>query len=137
MTETHLTHIPTPDGLAPGNGYSHVVMGTGKFIALSGQVALDADGKVVGEGDPGAQARQVFENLRRCLDAAGATFEDVVKLNFFVTDVAHLPTVRPVRDAYVNTARPPASTAVQVSALFRPELLLEVEAYAVLPQWRE
>ncbi|MFF8382836.1 RidA family protein [Streptomyces kanasensis] len=133
---THLTHVAAPDGVAPGSGYSHVVWGTGRFVAVSGQCALDAAGRVVGEGDPAAQARQVFANLGRCLAAAGATFADVVKLTYYVTDVGHLPAVREARDAVIDTASPPASTAVQVVALFRPELLLEVEALAVLPEGR-
>lgn len=129
---SRLTHVPAPEGVAPGNGYSHVVYGTGTFVAVSGQCAFDEDGKVVGEGDAAAQARQVFENLRRCLAAAGATFADVVKLTYFVTDVAHLPAIRTARDEVVDTARPPASSAIQVAALFRPELLLEIEAFAVV-----
>jgi enamine deaminase RidA (YjgF/YER057c/UK114 family) len=128
---SQLTHL-NPDGVAPGNGYSHVVSGPGRWVAISGQVAFDAEGKLVGEGDAGAQAQQVFANLERCLAAAGATFADVVKLNFFVTDVAYLPAIRVARDAHVDTANPPASTAVQVVALFRPDVLLEVEAYAVV-----
>lgn len=138
MAPTHdspyLTHIAAPEGVAPGTGYTHVVLGTGRLVAVSGQIALDADGKVVGEGDPAAQAAQVFENLRRCLAAAGAGFENVVKFTFYVTDVAHLPAVRAARDRYIDVERPPASTAVQVAALFRPELLLEVEALALLPE---
>lgn len=130
--EGMLEHIP-PDGIAPGNGYSHVVVGEGRLVVISGQVALDAKGNVVGEGDAAAQARQVFENLRRCLAAGGATFADVAKLTYYVTDIAVLPEVRAARDAHIDTARPPASTAVQVAALFRPELLLEVEALAVIP----
>ena len=133
MDQPNLTHIAAPDGVAPGAGYTHVVIGTGRLAALSGQVALDERGKVVGAGDPAAQARQVFENLHRCLAAAGATFDHVVKLTFYVTDVGHLPAIRAARDRYIDTERPPASTAVQVAALFRPELLLEVEAFALLP----
>ncbi|MGW6771071.1 RidA family protein [Streptomyces sp. NPDC055037] len=130
---TELTHLHSPAGVAPGNGYSHVVWGTGRFVAVSGQCAFDEEGALVGEGDPATQARQVFENLRRCLAAAGASFDDVVKLTYFVTDVAHLPAIREARDAVIDTARPPASSAVQVSALFRPELLLEIEAFAIVP----
>lgn len=126
-----LTRIHAPEGVAPGTGYSHVVWGTGRFVAISGQCAFDEDGKVVGEGDPAAQARQVFENLRRCLAAAGATFDDVVKLTYFVTDVAHLPAVRAARDEVIDSGRLPASSAVQVAALFRPELLVEIEAFAI------
>lgn len=127
-----LIHITTPAGVAPGNGYSHVVWGEGRFIAISGQVALDEHGTLVGENDPAAQARQVFGNLRRCLTEAGATFDDVVKLTYFLTDFASIQAVREARDAVIDTAHPPASSAVQVAALFRPDLLLEIEAYAIL-----
>ncbi|WP_329185727.1 RidA family protein [Actinacidiphila glaucinigra] len=130
---THLTHVAAPEGVLPGTGYSHVVWGEGRFVAVSGQIAVDERGELVGAGDPAAQARQVFANLDRCLAAAGAGWGDVVKLTFFVTDVAFLPAVREARDAYVDTERPPASSAVQVAALFRPELLLEVEAFAIVP----
>ncbi|MFF4230496.1 RidA family protein [Streptomyces sp. NPDC001820] len=127
-----LTHVKAPEGVAPGTGYSHVVWGTGRFVAISGQCAFNEGGNVVGEGDPAAQARQVFENLRRCLAAAGATFENVVKLTYFVTDVAHLPAVRAARDEVIDAGRLPASSAVQVAALFRPELLVEIEAFALV-----
>ncbi|MGW0748861.1 RidA family protein [Streptomyces sp. NPDC002587] len=130
----HITRVHAPDGVSPGTGFSHVVWGTGRFIAVSGQCAFDENGEVVGEGDAAAQARQVFENLRRCLAAAGATFDDVVKLTYFVTDVAHLPAVRAARAAVIAADRVPASSAVQVAALVRPELLLEVEAFAVVPE---
>ncbi|MET8286187.1 RidA family protein [Streptomyces sp. NPDC048448] len=129
---SELTRIPAPDGVAPAAAYSHVVLGTGRFVAVSGQLALDEDGRLVGEGDPAAQARQVFENLRRCLAAAGATFDDVVKLTFFVTDMAHMPAVRAARDAHIPADRLPAASAVQVAALVGPEFLMEIEAYAVL-----
>jgi enamine deaminase RidA (YjgF/YER057c/UK114 family) len=133
-TQARLTHIPAPDGVVPGTGYTHVVTGSGRLVAVSGQVALDESGEVVGAGDPAAQARQVFENLRRCLAAAGGTFADVIKLTYFLTDVAHLPAVRAARDEFIDPALLPASTAVQVAALFRPELLLEVEALALMGQ---
>ncbi|MFF7593727.1 RidA family protein [Streptomyces mirabilis] len=129
---SELTRIPAPDGVAPAAAYSHVVLGTGRFVAVSGQLALDEDGKLVGAGDAAAQARQVFENLRRCLAAAGATFDDVVKLTFFVTDMAHMPAVRAARDAHIPADRLPAASAVQVAALVRPEFLMEIEAYAVV-----
>lgn len=129
---SELTRIPAPDGVAPAAAYSHVVLGTGRFVAVSGQLALDEDGKLVGAGDAAAQARQVFENLRRCLAAAGATFDDVVKLTFFVTDMAHMPAVRAARDAHIPVDRLPAASAVQVAALVRPEFLMEIEAYAVV-----
>src|SRR5215469_10277959 len=123
-----LRHAVSPEGMAAGRGYTHVVTGRGRLVVVSGQVAQDERGELVGAGDPAAQARQVFENLRRCLAAAGAGFGDVVKLTVFLLDVADLPAVREARDAVIDTARPPASTLVQVAGLFAPGYLLEVEA---------
>src|SRR5580698_6752240 len=132
MTMVVLQHVAAPDGVAPGRGYSQVVAGRGRPVGVSGQVAQDENGELVGPGDPAAQARQVFENLRRCLAQAGAGFDDVVKLAIFVLDVAHLPAVRAARDAVIDTTRPPASTAVQVAALFAPGYLIEAEAWALV-----
>ncbi|MFC4504247.1 MULTISPECIES: RidA family protein [Streptomyces] len=129
---TDLTRIPAPDGVAAAAQYTHVVMGTGRFVAVSGQLPLDERRELVGPGDPGAQAHQVFENLRRCLAAAGATFDDVVKLTYFVTDMAHMPAIRQARAVHIPDDRLPASSAVQVSALVRPEFLMEIEAFAVV-----
>jgi enamine deaminase RidA (YjgF/YER057c/UK114 family) len=127
-----LQHVVAPDGVAAGRGYSQVVTGRGRLVVVSGQIAQDERGELVGAGDPAAQARQVFENLRRCLAQAGARFDDVVKLTFFVLDVADLAAVRAARDAVIDIIRPPASTAVQVAALFAPGYLLEVEAWALV-----
>ncbi|MFL5797685.1 MAG: RidA family protein [Actinomycetota bacterium] len=127
-----IEHHQAPEGLAPGNGYSHAVAAAGRVVAIAGQVAMDEQGELVGEDDPWAQAERVFENLRLALSAAGARFADVIKLGVFATDISILPVVRVVRDRYVDTANPPASTAVQVGALFRPGYLLEVEALAVV-----
>lgn len=127
------TFIAAPDGLAPGPGYSHVATGSGRLVVIAGQVALNADGEPVGADDTAAQARQVFENLRLALAAAGATFDHVVKLTYFVVDAGDLPEIRKVRDQYVNTSKLPASTAVQVVALFRPEFRIEIEALAIVP----
>ncbi|MFH9859478.1 RidA family protein [Streptomyces sp. NPDC017202] len=129
---SELTRIPAPDGVAASAQYTHVVLGTGRFVAVSGQLPLDERGRTVGEGDPRAQARQVFENLRRCLAAAGATFDDVVKLTYFVTDMAHMPAIREARAAHMADDRLPAASAVQVAALVRPEFLMEIEAFAVV-----
>ncbi|AKZ59117.1 putative endoribonuclease L-PSP [Streptomyces ambofaciens ATCC 23877] len=129
---SELTRIPAPEGVAPAAQYAHVVLGTGRFVAVSGQLALDEDGEVVGAGDPAAQARQVFENLHRCLAAAGATFDDVVKLTYFVTDMAHMPAIRAARAAYIPDDRLPAASAVRVAGLVRPEFLMEIEAFAVV-----
>jgi enamine deaminase RidA (YjgF/YER057c/UK114 family) len=123
-----------PPDLPPPMGYTHVVEATvGRTIFVSGQVALDASGRVVGVGDMEAQARQVFENLASALRAVGATFADVVKLTYYVLDMGKIGAVRAARDGYVDADRPPASSAVQVSRLIRDELLLEIDAIAVVP----
>jgi enamine deaminase RidA (YjgF/YER057c/UK114 family) len=129
---TALRHVAAPEGAPAGRGYSQVVTGRGRLVVVSGQVAQNAKGELVGRGDPAAQARQVFENIGRCLAEVGAGFGDVVKLTLFVLDVADLPALREARDAVIDTARPPASSAVQVSALFAPGYLLEVEALALV-----
>ena len=122
----------SPDTLAAPFGYSHVVDApAGRVIFISGQVPLNTEGELVGEGDFEAQARQVFANLSAALEAAGAGWSDVVKLNYFLTDIGELATVRAIRDEYVDTERPPASTLVQVSALFSPEAMVEIEAVAI------
>ncbi|MFY4720626.1 RidA family protein [Streptomyces sp. LaBMicrA B280] len=131
MTEP--IRITAPAGVAPAAQYSHVVTATGRLVAVSGQLALDEDGELVGPGDPAAQARQVFANLRRCLAAAGAGFEHVVKLTYFLTDMAHMPAVRAARGAHIPEDRLPAASAVQVAGLVSPDFLMEIEALAVLP----
>lgn len=122
----------SPPDLPTPFGYSHVVgLPAGRLVLTSGQVAVDAAGDVP-EGWE-AQTRLVFENLGRALAAQGAGWVDVVKLTYFVTGVEEIAVVRSVRDEFVDTARPPASSLVQVAGLFRPDLLIEVEAVAWLP----
>jgi len=123
-------HYVRPDGLPPVNGYSHAVAFSGRMIAVSGQVPLDGQGRLVGENDPQAQTRQVFENLAAALATAGAGMEQVVKLTVFLTDLADLDAFRRVRDEYISADRPPASSLVQVSRLVHPAFRVEIEALA-------
>ena len=121
--------LPTPPG------YTHVVeVLRGRPVYVSGQIALDPSGALVGRGDFRAQAERVFENIRLALAAVGTDFSHVVKLTMFVVDFSELAALREVRDRYVDTARPPASTAVQVARLVSDDFLIEVEAVAVLPE---
>lgn len=125
-----------PATLAPPPGYSYVVetIGPGRTIYLAGQLGLDADNRLLGApGDFRAQCIGAFENLKRALAAVGASFNDVVKINNYIVDMANIGTFREVRDTFVNTAAPPASTTVAVPTLARPGALFEVEAIAVLP----
>lgn len=125
-----------PDTVAPPIGsYSQAVRveaGDALWIYVSGQIALDAEGTLVGVDDLRAQTEQVFENLARILEANGATFADVVKLQTYFTTLDDLAGSREVRGRYLP-AEPPASTAVQVAALVIPEALIEVDVVAVVP----
>jgi enamine deaminase RidA (YjgF/YER057c/UK114 family) len=87
---------------------------------------------MVGKGDFAAQTRQVMENLKAALAAAGATFDNVVKVNTYVTDMSQIQTLRTIRASYFGT-NPPASTLVQVVALALPDLMIEIEVIAVVP----
>jgi enamine deaminase RidA (YjgF/YER057c/UK114 family) len=123
-----------PPTLSTPPGYSHVVEARGgRTIYIAGQVALDKSGNIVGRGDVRAQTGQVFENLKAALSAVGADFTHVVKLNYYVLDTSQLAGLRELRDKYVNTKNPPASTLVQVNRLAREEFLVEIEAIAVAP----
>jgi len=129
-----ITDVP---GNIPGWGFSHAVTVTGRLAFVSGQVALDSDGKLVGEQDMGAQTTQALENLGRILATLGADWPDVVKLTWFVMEAAHLQDLRDARDRVLRPAlgdRPnPASSLVQVAGLFRSGFLVEVEAVVALP----
>jgi len=114
-------------------GYSHVVeVRGGRTLYIAGQLALDKDGNLAGRGDFRAQVKQVFENLKARLEEGGATFKDVVKLNYYLTDASDLQALRDTRNSYINTENPPASTLVVVKQLVREEYLLEIEAIAVV-----
>jgi reactive intermediate/imine deaminase len=128
-----------PETIAsPGGNYSHAVRidtADGVLLFVSGQVAFDAEGNLAGEGDMARQTEQVFDNLRAVLEANGATFQDVVKVTTFLTDMSALQAVRDVRRRYLADP-PPASTTVEVAGLFRPEALIEVEAVVAIPRER-
>ncbi len=122
-----------PEGLPPANGYSHVAeVSGGRTVYISGQIALDGEGRLVGDGDMRAQAHQVFDNIEVALKAVGADFGHVVKLTFYLLDATRIGDVREVRDRYVNTSAPPASTAVEIRRFVRDGLLIEVDAIAVV-----
>jgi 2-iminobutanoate/2-iminopropanoate deaminase len=115
----------------PFSHYTDAVL-AGDLLFVSGCVALDESGNVVGKGDVVAQARQVFANIGLILAEAGASFADVVKVTLFLVDIDDRARINPVRQEFFGDARP-ASTLVEVSALVLPEFLIEVEAVAVVP----
>jgi reactive intermediate/imine deaminase len=120
-----------PDGLSKPATYSHVVK-VGKMLFISGQVAFDSQGKLVGENDMKAQLRQVLENLKTALASQKADFSNVVKINTFTTNIEAYLAAAEIRAEYFKDNRP-ASTLVEISKLARPGLMVEIEAIAALP----
>jgi len=134
MADNRFLNPPT---MPAPRGYTHVVetAGPARTIYIAGQLGMTPDGKFAGApGDFRAQATQAFANLKSALSTVGADFSHVVKITNYFTDMAHLPIFFEVRDTFVNTKAPPASTAVQIVKLARPDALFEIEAIAVLPQ---
>ena len=130
-----LTDVPHPAR------YSHAVVATGQLAFVAGQVALDAEGQLVGAGDLAAQTEQALRNLETVLRELGAGWADVVRLNWYLVDVTG---IQVVRDAIETIVRPtlgelsnPASTLIQAAALFRPDALVEVDAVVALPELNE
>ncbi|GAA1523930.1 RidA family protein [Actinomadura kijaniata] len=132
---TDIRQIDPPD-LAAGPGYSHAVSVDvpGRLVVISGQVPVDADGALVGEGDLRAQLDQIFTNLSAALKAADATWHHVVRLGFFLRDIGQVATLREVRDRHLPAGVTPASTLVEVSGLVNDAFLAEIEAWAVVPR---
>ncbi|RJL24175.1 RidA family protein [Bailinhaonella thermotolerans] len=129
-----LTDVP---GVAPGPGYSHAVVTTGRLAFVSGQVSKDEHGELVGPGDLAAQTERSLLNLHAVLRELGADWPDVARFTWYVTDASQVQVIRDVRDRLIRPAlgdRPnPASSLVQVAALFDPAFLIEVEAVVALP----
>ncbi len=130
-----ITSHTSPD-LPPANGYSQVVSAQpGTMVFISGQIAVDTSGQILGIGDLRAQTEQALLNLKNALAAAGATFDHVVKINWYVKNFHsdQLPIIREIRARYYNQQHPPANTLAGVAELYPPEALIEVEAIAVIP----
>lgn len=137
QSESGIIKFKNPTSVSAVKGYSHSVivdLGTCQMMVLSGQVPLDKEGNLVGKGDLAKQSEQVFLNIKNILLESDATMDHVIKLGIYMTDVSQIQTLRTVRDKFVNTQKPPASTLVQVSQLFRNDVLIEIEATAIIPK---
>ena len=128
--------IHNPPTLSKPAGYSHIAeVNSGKIVYIAGQIAVDKDGNVVGKGDFAKQVRQVFENLTAATKAAGGSMNDVIKLNYYISetiDRSQLPALREIRAGYLTSATPPASTLLFVKGLATADYLIEIEAVAVI-----
>ena len=122
-----------PAGLGePDEPYSHAVL-CDQTLYIAGQVALDERNEIVGIGDAGRQAEQVWVNIRGAVEAAGGGIEDVVKITIFLRDIRHAPAEIAVRQRLFAEGRYPICTQVQVANLATPDLLMEIDAIAVIP----
>lgn len=111
-------------------GYSHVVK-VGDTVWVSGQLPLDQDGNIVGKGDIAVQTDKTYENLQKCLESVGATLNDIVMLGVYATDLEEYDKTRDIRKKYFGKYRP-ATTGMQISKLYFPEAMIEVEATAII-----
>jgi enamine deaminase RidA (YjgF/YER057c/UK114 family) len=121
----------------PPKGYSHVAivdLGNCEMIVMSGQVPLDSKGNLVGKDNLAKQADQVFFNIQNIMAELGGTMDNVIKIGIYMVDVSQIQTLRAIRDKYINLEKPPASTLVEVRKLFRDDVLLEIEATAIIPK---
>lgn len=137
QADSLIIKFKNPASVASPKGYSHAAiidLGNCEMIILAGQVPLDSKGNLVGQGDLGKQAEQVFLNIKNILSELGGTMDNVVKIGVFMTDVSQIQTFRDIRNKFVNIKTAPASTLVQVSKLFRDDVLIEVEATAIIPK---
>ncbi len=133
MTDRH-TRIHSGAPWEPIAGYCRAVR-AGDFIAVSGSAAVGDDGKLVGRGDMYAQARRCIEVLSKALEEAGSSLEDVVRTRMFVTDISQWEAVAKAHQEAFGAA-PPATSMVEVSKLIDPDMLVEIEADAVVPEER-
>ncbi len=135
--DSAMVKFRNPASVVAPKGYSHAAiidLGNCQMIVLSGQVPLDSKGNLVGQGDLGKQTEQVFVNIKNIISDLGGTMDNVVKLGVFLTDVSQIQTFRDIRNRFINIKMPPTSTLVQVSKLFREDVLIEVEATAIIPK---
>ena len=125
MERTMLDNVRLPK--APSKAAPGIKVTGGSLILVSGQVAWDAQSRVVGKGDIRAQARQAFENLKILFGEAGGTLNDIIKLNIYLTDLANRQAVLEIRREYLGNHNPPSTTVV-VASLVDPDLLIEIDA---------
>lgn len=123
--------IATPEAKPVGNYKMATRLDSGRLVYIAGQVAWDASGNIVGKGDIRAQARQVFQNLRTVLQAAGGDLKDLMKITTYITKLEDFPAVAEVRSG-VFQGEMPASTLIVVKSLFHPDFLIEVEGVAAV-----
>ena len=136
QSDTTAVKFINPSAVNRPKGYSQAAqidLGSCKMLIISGQVAFDSNGNLVGKGDFSEQAEQVFRNIKSIVESAGGSMNNVVKLGFYLVDIKQIQALRGIRDKFFNPKEPPTSTLVEVSKLFRDDVLVEIEAIAIIP----
>jgi len=126
-----------PSSVATPKGYSQTAqidLGNATMLLIAGQVPLDKQGNLIGKDDFEKQTTQVFSNIKNIIEEAGGNMNHLAKITIFIKDVSKIQVVREVRDKFINTQTPPASTLVEISNLYRSDVLIEIEATAVIPK---
>lgn len=137
QTDNSLVKFINPKSLSIPRGYSHMAeidLGNCKMIIISGQIAIDNTGKLVGKNNLTEQTEQIFTNLKNIMTESGGTIDNIIKIGIYMLDITLVQTMRDVRDKYINKEKPPTSTLVQVSKLVGNDFLIEIEATAIIPK---
>lgn len=137
QTDTSLVKFRNPTSVSIPKGYSHsaeIDLGNCKMVVISGQIALDNKGNLIGKGNLAAQTEQVFTNIKNIVAESGGTMDNVIKIGIYMIDISQVQTMREVRNKFINQQNPPTSTLVQVSKLVSDDLLIEVEATVIIPK---
>jgi len=135
QTNSSVVKLINPSVVVAPKGYSHAAvidLGNCKMIILSGEVPFDKNGNLIGKNDIEKQTEQVFFNIKNILSELGGSMDHVIKLGVYMKDVSQIQTFRNVRDRFINLKHPPTSTLAQVSKLFRDDVLIEIEATAII-----
>ncbi|ULQ57102.1 RidA family protein [Flavihumibacter rivuli] len=137
QADSSLVKFYNPSSVSKPTGYSHTAeidLGNCKMVMISGQIALDNKGNLIGKGNLAEQTEQVFKNLKNIVQESGGTMDDIVRIGIYMIDVSQVQTMREIRSRFFNQQNPPTSTLVQVSKLVRDDLLIEIEATAIIPK---
>ena len=137
QTDTSIVKFINPSSSSTPRSYSQAAiidLGNCKMIIISGQVALDAQGNLIGKGDMAKQTEQVFLNIKKIVTDLGGTMDNIVKTGIFLVDASQIQAFRDTRNKFINLKNPPTSTLIQVSKLFSDDILLEIEATAIIPK---
>ncbi len=135
--DTALVKLKSPSSVHMPKGYSQVAIidiGRCYMIIISGQVSLDRNGNLVGKDNLGQQTEQVFQNIKNILLEFGGSMSNLIRTGIYMVDISKIPIFREVRNRYINLTKPPTSTLVQVSKLYRDDILIEIEATAIIPK---